>query len=76
MTITTDEVQALVNRYAGTGRVRTTKNGDWDNKELIVSDQIIGYALDMHTGEAFETKVFKIHYGKKGVHIVPTKWEE
>lgn len=76
LTISADEAQELVNRYAGTGRLKTTKKGDWDNKELVVSDRVVGVALDQHTGEAFETKVFKIHYGKKGVHIVPTKWEE
>lgn len=73
LTISAEEAQELVNRYAGTGAVNMTKKGEWKNQELIDSDTVVGKALDQFTGEEFETSAFKIHYGKKGVHIVPTK---
>lgn len=73
LTISAEETQELVNRYAGTGAVNMTKKGEWKNQELIDSDTVVGKAIDQFTGEEFETSAFKIHYGKKGVHIVPTK---
>ncbi|MNW40112.1 Phage minor capsid protein 2 [compost metagenome] len=73
LTIPAEEAQELVKRYAGTGTLNMTKKGEWKNQELIDSDTIVGKAIDQFTGEEFETKSFKIHYGKKGVHIVPTK---
>ncbi|MEK4513665.1 phage minor capsid protein [Paenibacillus sp. FSL K6-2524] len=66
-----DEVESLVNQYAGTGKITIGKNG-WDNKELIITnDRVVGTVVDNRTGMEAETTVFKIHYGKKGVHIVP-----
>ncbi|WHX50545.1 polymorphic toxin type 50 domain-containing protein [Paenibacillus woosongensis] len=71
LTITQDEAAELVKQYAGTGKALFGKNG-WTNKELIVTnDRVIGVAVDNLTGKEAETTVFKIHYGKKGVHIVP-----
>lgn len=71
LTISADEAQELVNRYTGTGEIRLTRKGDWDNKEIIMSDRVIGVYVDQDTAEEFETSGFKIHYGKKGAHIVP-----
>ena len=65
--------QALVDRYAGTGTAVLTRKGDWANKEIILSDEVIGAAIDLETGKAEETKKFVIHYGKRGAHIVPAK---
>lgn len=65
--------QALVERYAGTGTAVLTRKGDWANKEIILSDEVIGAAVDLETGKAEETKKFVIHYGKSGAHIVPAK---
>lgn len=71
LTITQDEAAELVKQYAGTGKALFGKNG-WTNKELILTnDRVIGVAVDNLTGKEAETTVFKIHYGKKGVHIVP-----
>lgn len=71
LTISQEEAAELVQQYAGTGKIMIRKSG-WDNKELIVTnDRIIGVAVDNLTGKEAETTVFKIHYGKKGVHIVP-----
>ncbi len=73
ITISPEEVQELINKYAGTGEIRFTKKGEWDKKEIIISDKIIGVVVNKNTGEEVLTTGFKIHYSKKGVHIVPYK---
>lgn len=75
LTISAEEAQHLVNRYAGTGIINLTKSGEWKNTELVTSDKVVGRAIDQNTGEEFPTRTFKIHYGKKGVHIVPIRKE-
>jgi len=67
--------QELVNKYSGTGII-IIKNGKWLNYEKIESDDIIGIAVNNLTGEEEETKKFKIHYSKYGVHIVPNYLNE
>ena len=71
LTISKDEAQNLVNKYAGKGIINFNKNGKWDKKEIITVDQEIGIAKSK-LGE-FKTNSFKIHYSKDGVHIVPYK---
>lgn len=63
--------QALVNEYAGTGRIERSLTGKWNNKELIVQDEFIGVNSNL-TGELPFTNKFVIHYSKNGTHIVPT----
>ena len=41
------------------------------NKEIIETNKYIGYAINPINTEETKTKVFTIHYSKKGVHIVP-----
>ncbi|MGN7167948.1 phage minor capsid protein [Paenibacillus cellulositrophicus] len=71
LTISTEEAQELVNRYAGTGEIRLTQRGEWNNKEIIVTNERFGVYIDQDTGEELVPDGFTIHYGKKGVHIVP-----
>lgn len=73
LTISEDQVQNLVQKYAGTGWIRRDGNERWSHKEIITADKIIGVAVDPLTGEKKETRKFVIHYSKKGVHIVPCK---
>lgn len=73
LTISADEAQALVDQYAGTGKPEITKGLQWKNKETIRTKHIIGMDVDQVTGMGVETTDFKIHYSKKGVHIVPYK---
>lgn len=73
LTITVDEAQALVNKYAGTGDIKWNNSGAWANKEVVTADKPIGVCVDPVTGEEIETRRFTIHYSKKGVHIVPAK---
>ena len=70
--ITQDEAQKLVDQYNGTGILGKRKDGSWDNtEEITIYDQKIGIVVNNITGVEAETTVFKIHYGKKGTHIVP-----
>ncbi len=67
------EANRLVQKYAGTGEIKRDSKGNWTNKEFIVTDNVIGIAIDPVTGEEFNTKRFAIMYSKKGTHIVPMK---
>lgn len=69
--ISMEEAQELVYKYAGTGQLNKVK-GNWDDTETIITDKIIGYCKSIKDGQTIETNAFKIHYGNKGVHIVPT----
>ena len=71
LTVSEDQVQNLVNRYAGTGRIQRDRKDKWSHKEIIISDETIGISVDPVTGEEKETNKFVIHYSKKGAHIVP-----
>lgn len=74
LTVSMQEAQELVNKYAGTGHInRYPNSGKWDNTETVISDKIIGYSLNEIDGSKTETRAFKIHYSKKGTHIVPRK---
>lgn len=74
LTISTEEAQNLVNKYAGTGEKRFDKNDKWMKQEIVYSDKIVGVAKNSKLGD-HETKGFKIHYSKDGTHIVPF-WKE
>lgn len=73
LTISDEEILALVDEFKGTGDIRLTgEELKWNNQETILTnDKIIGYAVNNMTGKEAETTVFKIHYSDKGVHIVP-----
>lgn len=71
LTISYDEANELVKRLAGSGIILLANSGEWKNKELITSDEIIGVYVNGKTGEEIETNRFVIHYSKSGTHIVP-----
>lgn len=68
-----EDVQALVNKYAGTGTLVRDASGKWAHKEVVTADHPVGFAVSQVDGSATETSTFTIHYSKKGVHIVPKK---
>ncbi|MGM1047610.1 MAG: phage minor capsid protein [Bacillota bacterium] len=71
LSVSQEEAEDLIKEYAGSGKITFSAKG-WNNKELILTnDRVIGTAVNNLTGEEAETTVFKIHYGKKGAHIVP-----
>ena len=71
LTISMKEAQELVDQYAGTGELLFSSEGKWKNQEIIKTDKIIGYNVSDIDNSKIETKNFKIHYSKKGTHIVP-----
>ncbi len=73
ITVSLQEAQELVNKYAGTGHINRDKTGRWQNTETIEHDAIIGVDIDNRSGLKTETNIFKIHYAKNGTHIVPKR---
>ncbi|ABX43326.1 polymorphic toxin type 50 domain-containing protein [Lachnoclostridium phytofermentans] len=71
LTITEKETQDLVNKYAGTGEIKRDNRGNWNNKEVVDFKKEIGISIDNLTGIEYVTTKAKIHYSKKGVHVVP-----
>lgn len=72
LTITKEECQALVDRYAGTGQFKYDPKST-KMQEIISQNKPIGTYVDPRTGEVVEnTTDFRIHYSKTGSHIVPT----
>ncbi|KOF56626.1 MULTISPECIES: phage minor capsid protein [Clostridium] len=76
LTISMEEAQELINKYAGTGRPNLNLKGEWNNKELIMANKNIGVSINNKTGEKTVTNKFIIHYSKNGTHIVPTVKKE
>jgi uncharacterized Fe-S cluster protein YjdI len=72
LTITDDKILELVRKYSGKGKIGYDRNGNWNNQEVIVTnEEIIGVVFNNTNGKSAETSVFKIHYANDGVHIVP-----
>lgn len=72
VTISDDEIIYLVAKYSGTGIIRYDNKEEWNHQETIITnDKVIGIVVDNRNGNFAETSVFKIHYEKKGIHIVP-----
>lgn len=69
----TEDVQALVSKYAGTGVLVRDASGKWAHKEVVKADHPVGFAVSQVDGTTTETSTFTIHYSKNGVHIVPKR---
>ncbi|HBG8947618.1 TPA: minor capsid protein, partial [Clostridioides difficile] len=72
LTVSKEEAQKLINKYAGTGILELDRNGKFKNKELITCEKNIGVNISNLTGKEITTNKFYIHYSKNGTHIVPT----
>ena len=76
LNINMDEIQELVNKYAGTGRIiRSGKDGRWQNKEKIVLDHDIGQFISSYEDLNEPTNAVMIVYSKDGTHIIPARRE-
>ena len=72
ITVSDEEILQLVKEYSGTGKITYDRKGNWNSQEIITTnDKIVGVVMDNRNGNSAETSVFKIHYAKDGVHIVP-----
>lgn len=69
------EAQRLVDELSTTGEAVFDSNGNWKNKERVVSDKIIGTHADNENGKETRTKAAVIVYSKTGSHIYPRKVE-
>lgn len=67
-----EDAQSMVDALSGTGQP-VMANNEWQNKERVSSDRIIGVHIDPNTMEETETRNGLIIYSKTGSHIVPRK---
>lgn len=72
ITVSGDELQEIVNRYAGTGEIQRSKNGKFASKEIIFIDHQIWVSINPNTFEELPTNEAYVHYSKSGTHVVPT----
>lgn len=72
LTISKEEAQKLVDKYAGTGTFEFDRKGNIKNKELVQINKNIGVNINNKTGDESKTNRFYIHYSKSGTHVVPT----
>lgn len=70
LVISEDEADKLVRRYAGKGAAKARRDGSWNGQEICVADRVIGYIVNKD-GSEVPVRGFKIHYSKRGTHIVP-----
>ncbi len=71
LTISYEETQRLINEFYGRGIVQSTKSGKPRKQEDVNFRMIIGYYI--YEGKEYPTTKGRIHYGRKGTHIVPIK---
>ena len=72
VTVDEDTINALVQKYHGTGILLKSDDGRWRGIERItVHTDAIGIAVNNITGTTAETTTFTIRYSKNGYHIVP-----
>ena len=71
ITISVDELQAIINAKAGSGKIIFTDGfTKWKNTEIIDAGKEIGYTVNRN-GDIIITRSIKIHYSKSGTHGVP-----
>lgn len=72
VTVSNDELQDIVEKYAGTGEIQRSARGAFMWKEIVTLDHPIGVSIDPETLEEMPTDRAYIHYSKTGSHVVPT----
>ena len=70
MTISDEEAQALILKYAGTG-VSSDKTNEEVTSEFVTVGEDIGFYYV--GGKEHPTNRIQITYSNKGVHIIPVK---
>lgn len=71
ITVSMEELQAIINANAGSGKINFTKDfTKWKNTEIIDAGKEIGYTVNRN-GDIMIAKSIKIHYSKSGTHGVP-----
>ncbi len=67
VTLSTNKIEKLLQKYAGTGQV--VKN----NKERVDFREFIGFYINQQDGHRYPTTIGIIHYSKRGLHLIPAK---
>lgn len=70
------DVQALFDKYAGTGVVERTNSGKRSNKEIVLLDKNENIGIVVSLKGVKRANAIKIHHSKKRTHIVPHFEEE
>lgn len=65
-----EDLEQIVRRYAGHGQLEHGRNYPTQIREIVDAGRIVGYTLNAE-GILVATSKVKIHYSKKGVHLVP-----
>lgn len=73
LTISLEEVQLIVDQFAGRGVLLRSRAGKWNKQEVVFVCSQIGVDVDNKTGISYLTDGFKMHYSNNGVHIVPKR---
>lgn len=71
VTVSMEELQAIINAKAGSGKINLTDDfTKWKNTEIIDAGKEIGYTINRN-GDIIIARSIKIHYSKSGTHGVP-----
>lgn len=71
ITVSMEELQAIINAKAGSGKIIFTDDfTKWKNTEIIDAGKEIGYTINRN-GDIMIARSIKIHYSKSGTHGVP-----
>lgn len=71
ITVSVEELQAIINAKAGSGKINLTDDfTKWKNTEIIDAGKEIGYTVNRN-GDIIIARSIKIHYSKSGTHGVP-----
>lgn len=67
VTLSTNKIEKLLQKYAGTGQAVK------DNKERVDFKETIGIYINQQDGHQYATTIGIIHYSKRGLHLIPAK---
>ena len=78
ITVSTEELQEIINAKAGSGKINLTKDlSQWKHTEIVDAEREIGYTVNKK-GDIITTRSVKIHYSNTGTHAVPfsRRWKK
>lgn len=70
ITVSSEELQSIINQRAGGGKLDLSDSLTWNKREIVDAGKEIGYTINAK-GDIINTRSIKIHYSKTGVHAVP-----
>lgn len=70
ITVSSEELQSIINQRAGGGKLDLSDSLTWNKREIVDAGKEIGYTINAK-GDIIIARSIKIHYSKTGVHAVP-----